>query len=60
MKARNTNFNNFLMKKSVEIERQCWASTFRRECLEVSGKPTSIPQQKLGEKERRFGKYLRL
>ena len=65
MKEMNTNFkkleadssivktvNNLLMKKSVDIERQCWANAqySRRECLEIAGIPTSIPQQSLEEK----------
>ena len=65
VKEMNTNFkkrendfsivktvNNLLMKKSVDIERQCWANAqySRRECLEIAGIPTSIPQQNLEEK----------
>ena len=44
--------NNLLMKKSVDIERQCWANAqySRRECLEIAGIPTSIPQQSFEEK----------
>ena len=44
--------NNLLMKKSVDRERQCWADAqySRRECLEIAGIPTSIPQQSLEEK----------
>ena len=44
--------NNLLMKKSVDIERQCWANAqySRRECLETTGIPTSIFQQSLEEK----------
>ena len=40
------------MKTLVDIERQCWenAQYSRRECLEVAGIPTSIPQQNLEEK----------
>ena len=44
--------NNILMKKSVDIERQCWANGqySRRECLDTTGIPTSISQQNLEEK----------
>ena len=44
--------NNLLMKKSVDIERQCWANAqySLRECLETTGIPTSISQQSLEEK----------
>ena len=44
--------NNLLMKKSVDRERQCWADAqySRRECLEIAGIPTSIPQQSREEK----------
>ena len=44
--------NNLLIKKSVDIERQCWANSqySRIECLEIAGIPTSIPQQSLEEK----------
>ena len=71
VKTMNTNFkkleadvsivktvNNLLMKKSVDIERQCWANAqyCRRECLEIAGIPTSISQQSLEEKP---AKYLR-
>ena len=40
------------MKKSVDIERQYWANVQYscRECLEIAGIPTSIPQQSLKEK----------
>ena len=40
------------MKKSVDIERQCWANAqySRRECLEITGVPKSIPQQNFEEK----------
>ena len=43
---------NLLLKKSVDIEWQCWADAqySRRECLEIAGIPTSIPQQNLEEK----------
>ena len=62
VKAMNTNFkkfeadvsfvktgNNFLMKKSVEIEQQCWENVqySGRERLEITGISTSIPQQNL-------------
>ena len=65
MKELNTNFkkleadvsivktvNNLLMKRSVDIERQCWenAQYSRRECLEIAEIPTSILQQNLEEK----------
>ena len=65
VKTMNTNFkkfeadvsiiktvNNLLIKKSVEIEQQCWANAqyFRKECLEIAGIPTSILQQNLEEK----------
>ena len=65
VKEMNTNFKklqanvsivkivkDLLMKKSVDIERQCWenAQYSRRECLEIAGIPTSIPQQNLEEK----------
>ena len=58
VKTMNTNFkkleadvsivktvNNLLMKKSVDIERQCWANAqnSRREYLEIAGIPLSIP-----------------
>ena len=35
------------MKKSVDIERQCWANAqySRRECLKIAGIPTSLLQQ---------------
>ena len=41
--------NNILMKKSVDMEQQCWANAEypRRECLEIAGIPTSITQQSL-------------
>ena len=41
--------NNLLMKKSVDIQRQCCANAQypRRECLEIAGILTSIPQQRL-------------
>ena len=44
--------NNLLMKKSVDIERQCWenAPNSCRECLEIAGIPTSVPQQSFEEK----------
>ena len=63
--AMNTNFkkleadvsivktvNNLLMKKSVEIERQCWANAqySRKECIEITRIPTSIPEQNIEEK----------
>ena len=40
------------MKKSVDIERQCWTNVQYscRECLEIAGIPTSILQQSLKEK----------
>ena len=40
------------MKNSVDIERQCWANAqySRRECLEITGVPKSIPQQNFEEK----------
>ena len=46
------NVNNLLMKMSVEIERQCWGDSqhSRRECIEITGIPTSIPQQNHEEK----------
>ena len=65
VKEMNTNFkkleadvsivktvNNLLMKKSVDIQRQCCANAQypRRECLEIAGILTSIPQQRLEEK----------
>ena len=65
VKAMNTNFkkfeadvsvfktvNNLLMKKLVEIERQCWANAqySYRKCLEIAGIPTAIHQQNLEEK----------
>ena len=65
MKAMNTNFkkfeagvsiiktvNNLLMKKPVEVERQCWkdAHFSRKECLEIAGIPTSITQQNFEER----------
>ena len=65
VKTMNTNFkkleadvsivktvNNLLMKKSVDIERQCWANVQYscRECSEIARIPTSIPQQSLEEK----------
>ena len=65
VKAMNTDFrkletdvsifktvNNLLMKMSAEIERQCWENSqyFRRECSEIAGIPTPIPQQNLEEK----------
>ena len=65
VKEMNTNFkkfeadvsiaktvSNLLTKKSVDIERQSWANArySRRECLELAGIPTSIPQQNLEEK----------
>ena len=64
MKEINTNFkkleadvsivivNNLLMKKPVDIERQCWANAqySRRECLEIAWIPTTIPEQRLEEK----------
>ena len=39
------------MKKPVEIAWQCWANSqySYRECLEIAGIPTSIPQQNLEE-----------
>ena len=58
VKEMNTNFkkleadvsivktvNNLLMKRSVDIERQCWANAqnSRRECLEIAEIPLSIP-----------------
>ena len=44
--------NNLLMKKVVDLERQCWANAqySHRECLEIAGIQTSIPQQNLEEK----------
>ena len=44
--------NNLLIKKSVDIEQQCWANAqySHRECLEIAGIPTSTPQQSLEEK----------
>ena len=59
--AMNTNFkkleadvsiNNLLMKKSVEIERQYWANAqySRKECIEITRIPTSIPEQNIEEK----------
>ena len=44
--------NNLLMKKSVDIQRQCCANAQYpcRECLEIAGILTSIPQQRLEEK----------
>ena len=65
VKTMNTNFkkleadvsivktvSNLLMKKSVDIERQCWANVQYscRECSEIARIPTSIPQQTLEEK----------
>lgn len=52
VEAMKTNFKNLLMKKSVEVQRQCWANIqySRRESLNISGTPTSIPQQNLQEK----------
>ena len=65
VKEMNTNFkkleadvsivktvSNLLMKKSVDIERQCWANVQYscRECSEIARIPTSIPQQSLEEK----------
>ena len=46
------------MEKSVDIEQQCWANlqNSRRECLEIAGIPSSVPQENLEEK----AKYLRL
>ena len=43
--------NNILMKKSVDLERQCWANAqySLRECLEIAGITTSILQQNLEE-----------
>ena len=43
--------NNILMKKSVDLERQCWANVqySLRECLEMAGITTSILQQSLEE-----------
>ena len=40
------------MKKSVHIKQQYWENVqcSRRECLEIAGIPTSIPQQNLEEK----------
>ena len=39
------------MKKSVHIKQQYWENVqcTRRECLEIAGIPTSIPQQNLEE-----------
>ena len=44
--------NNLLIKKSVDIGRQCQANAHysRIECLEIAGIPISIPQQNLEEK----------
>ena len=44
--------NSLLMKKSVDIQQKCWtnAKYSRRECLEIVGIPTFIPQQDLEEK----------
>ena len=65
VKEMNTNFkkleadvsivktvNNILMKKLVNIERQCWANAqcSHRECLEIAGILKSLPQQSLEEK----------
>ena len=43
--------NNILMKKSVDLEQQCWANAqySLRECLEIAGITTSILQQNLEE-----------
>lgn len=43
---------NLLMKKSVEVERQCWenAQYSRRGCLELTGIPTSVKEDVLKEK----------
>ena len=65
VKEMNTNFkkleadvsivktvHNHLIKKAVDIEQHCWENSeySRRECLEIAGIPTSIPQQNLEEK----------
>ena len=64
VKVTNTNFqklkadvsivkiiSNLLTKKTVETERQCRTNAYqsRRECLEIAGIPTFIPQQNLEE-----------
>ena len=43
------NVNQKLINQLIETERQCWANAqySRRECLEVVGMPTSIPNDLL-------------
>ena len=72
VKAMNTNFkkleddvsfiktaDNLLMKKSVEIEQQCWTNTkdSHRECLKTAGIPNPYPNRALNNNS---AKYLRL
>ena len=46
------NVNTLLQKRVIDAERQCWenAQYTRRECLEISGIPTTVEQSNLEDK----------